>query len=567
MTGSPSQAEDPVEACFREAQTLCGSRGLTLGRLPDAPEGYLRLQVDVAGNDWHFDVACSTKSLTRLPTVSLCPPRQLLAHVAYDGVVCVNDAQGLSLDLERQPEVVAYTVGAAIALFEKSAADAASGLLEFYNELEGYWSGLPKAAGARAAIEVDSSDRLVTAYASSRNKAPFWYFNERGATEPVGFRLKGLAAQRALFLSLDAPIQPPAYPDKLEASFIETILSKLQGNQLGLWQNLVGPSKNGPRQVALLLSVPRAAGGRSLLGISFRARAGKVDAKGEVRPLAVRRQTGAYMRERGGASLDLLGKHVVVFGCGAVGSEVADTLASAGVGRLTLVDFDTFTEDNVFRHVLGPVWIGATKVGGLRFELERQYPGLKVVEADAHAENWLAKHGLSDVDGVVVALGLPTLERVLARRLRKASRAIPLVFTWLEPLDLGGHSVLVASSGAGCLDCLYRNDDGGAVLYPRTAFLEPDQHVSRNLTGCASVFVPFGALQSRRTAMMAAEHMLSALLGGQAPSYRFWVGDGTTATAQGLRMTPWWHRAPTTTALDANASAFGRPCAHCRGST
>jgi len=564
LTGAAAQAEVELEACFLEVQALCHKRGLNPVRLAEAPKGYLRLQLQGATSLWTVDVDCDWASLTRLPRIWLQLPIPLLAHVNYSGSVCVNDAQGLSLDLDRRPDVVAYTVGAAFDLLEKSAADATCGLVEFYNELEGYWLWLPEACAARAAIEVDGKDRLVTGYVDSKNKTPKWYFTERATPAPREFYIKELAAQRALYVHLDTPIEPPTHPSKLDATFVETVRGNFSPVQGDLWNQLVGPSKNGPRLLSLLVSVPRAAGGLSFIGVSFWARGGKVDLKAAVRPLSVRRHTAAYMRERGGASLELSSKHVVVFGCGAVGSEVADALAAAGVGHLTLVDDDDFSEDNVFRHVLEPLWIGSPKVSGLKFELTRKYPGLTVIAADEIAQSWLVKHDLKNVDGVVLALGLPTLERMLARRLRRFQKLVPLLFTWLEPLDIGGHSVLVSTQGSGCLDCLYRDEEGVPVLYPRTSFLEPDQHVSRNLTGCSNVFVPFGALQSRRTALMAAEHLLAALSGIQGPSYRFWAGEGSTAAAQGLRTTTWWHHAPTTTALDATRSVFGRPCRRCR---
>lgn len=151
------------------------------------------------------------------------------------------------------------------------------------------------------------------------------------------------------------------------------------------------------------------------------------------------------------------------------------------------------------------------------------------------------------------------------RRLRGASQAMPLVAAWLEPLDLGGHSVLVSTQGSGCLDCLYRDDEGTEQLSPRTSYLVPGQHVSRDLTGCGSVFVPYGPLQSRRTALMAAEHLLCALDAAFSPSYRFWVGPGVLAEARGLQTTPWWKRAPTVTNVEATRTMLGRPCRHCRG--
>jgi threonine dehydrogenase-like Zn-dependent dehydrogenase len=271
------------------------------------------------------------------------------------------------------------------------------------------------------------------------------------------------------------------------------------------------------------------------------------------------------MRERGGASTAMLSKHVVIIGCGAIGAVVADALAATGVGRLTLVDYDDYSEDNVFRHVLDPIWIEMPKVHGLQYQLERHYPGLKVVPRATDGHDWLRGADLSDVDAVIFALGLPTLEQFFSRELRKKNKLLPILFTWLEPLDLGGHSVLTWTQGEGCLDCLYRDDDGVPSLQSRIAFLAPNQAVSKTITGCGSVFVPYGALQSRRTALMAAEHILSALSDETGPSYRYWAGEGRAAAAQNLRTTPWWDAARTTVPSAAQSKrAFGRPCKTCR---
>jgi len=69
---------------------------------------------------------------------------------------------------------------------------------------------------------------------------------------------------------------------------------------------------------------------------------------------------------------------------------------------------------------------------------------------------------------------------------------------------------------------------------------------------------------------LAAEHLLSAFTSvtagdeAHSPSYRFWVGEGTAAAKQGLRTTPWFHAARTTSFEEATRMVFGRPCRHCR---
>jgi hypothetical protein len=338
---------------------------------------------------------------------------------------------------------------------------------------------------------------------------------------------------------------------------------------LKLWDQLVGPSKNSPKRLALLVSVPREAGGHSLVGVAFVAHRGVADKKAPVTPLTMRRHTPKHMRERGGASLDLLGRHVAVLGAGAIGCVVVDTLAAAGVGRLTVVDHDEYSEDNVFRHLLEPLYIDVNKPLGLKLALERRYPGVDIAPVCTTAQKWLKTADLSKYDGIVLAFGAPSIERSFSRVLKDMRFDLPVVFTWLEALDLGGHSVLIWTRGEGCLDCAYRDDESQPSQVSRTSFLEANQPVTRNLTGCAGAFVPFGPIQARRTGLLAAEHILSAMTAVAAgvarePSYRFWVGEGSAAAQHGLRTTPWFQAARTTLPDDATRRVFGRACRHCR---
>jgi len=558
---------DETDACYRAVEVLCAQRGISHSRLPSANQSYLGVQVRGANRSWDLEVDCGSEALTHLPHVRLRNPAEHRAHVGYHGTVCISDNQGLSLDPGRRSDLVAFAVGAAYDLLEKWDASPLGNEVEFYNELEGYWLGLPDSVRARAAMEVDAKDRLLSVYHDAKGTPTNWYFAEQHTKPALRAELKNLAPHRALYVHLDRPIAPPLHPHKLETDFLGKVQAALSPGQKELWVRLLGPSKNSPKRLALLLSVPRSAGGLSVIGVVFWARDGEVDPKAAVTPLTVRRHSTAYMRERGGASLDLYGKHIVILGCGAVGGVVADLLASAGVGRLTLVDGDCYSEDNVFRHILEPLWVDVPKVVGLKYELERHYPGLNVTAYPGWAQQWLKSASFDEVDAVVVALGLPTLERSINRALRKVTKRVPILFTWLEPLDLGGHSVVVWSEGEGCLDCLYRDDEGASALQCRTAFLEPNQAVSKNLTGCSSVFVPFGALQARRTALQAVEHLLCAMTGEPGGSYCFWVGEGRAAAEQHLRTTPWWSEARSVPFAEATRRVFGPPCRRCRPRT
>ncbi|MDO9103067.1 MAG: ThiF family adenylyltransferase [Candidatus Nitrotoga sp.] len=564
MTVSSIAEPTTVDKYFAAVEQACLARGIAVVRLQCQHKDRLGVSVRGKQTSWELDVYCESDSLTRLPSIELRTPNRLLAHVGYRGTVCVSDNQGLSLDPERHEEIAAFTVLAAFDVLEKWSADGTANSIEFYNELEGYWLGLPDSVRARSTVEVNGRDRLIRAFIKTGKKETKWYFTERDSKALLSFETKGLEAQRALYMNLPEPIPPPLAPNRLGPEFLEAARQRMSPDQTELWEQLVGPSRNGPKTLALMLSVPRAAGGRSLIGVSFIAKNGAVDTKAPITPLTVRRYTPTYMRERGGASLCLLGKHIVVLGCGAIGAVVTDALAATGVGSLTLVDGDVYSEDNVFRHIIDPSLVELHKVVGLKFELERRYPGVKIQAVAEWAQEWLKTANFSNVDGIVFAFGLPTLERSFASAIRKrAGRRLPMVFTWLEPLDLGGHSVVLFTEGPGCLDCLYRDDEGAVSLAARTAFLEPNQAVSKNLTGCSSVFVPYGAIQARRTGLMAAEHLLSSM-NDSGPTYRYWIGDGTVASEQGLRTTSWWEEAKRVTLSEASQRVFGRPCKRCR---
>lgn len=557
-----------VGECIEAVRQASIDHCLQIVTLEATATKHLHVVVQGASQRWDLDIECLSDAITRLPRVRLKPSGNLYPHVGYYGSVCVSDNQGLSLDPDRKPDIVAYTFLAAFDLLEKWASDTEGAAAEFLNEVEGYWSGLPDSICTSGAIDPDGKDRLVASYYKFKKKRPEWVFTERDAQPHRTFDVKGCSVQVALYVSMEQLPAPPAYPEKLTAAFVAAIRDNMSVTQLDLWRKLVRPSsnKNHPKRAVILISIPRAAGCVSVVGVEFGTRNGDVDLNAPVTPLTMRRLTASYMRERGGASNELFTKHIVIIGCGAVGAVVADALAATGIGKLTLVDHDEYSEDNVFRYILDPYWINSPKVFGLKYQLETHYPGLEVISRATNGQDWFSTADIAEIDGIVFALGLPTLEQSFSRAFRRKNKRLPLVFTWLEPLDLGGHSILTWNQEEGCLTCLYRDDEGVPSLQSRIAFLAPNQAVSKSITGCGSIFVPYGALQSRRTALMAAEHLLLALSGSSGPSYRYWAGDGKAASEQSLQTTPWWKLARSTMPSDAQSKrAFGRPCKTCRG--
>lgn len=86
-----------------------------------------------------------------------------------------------------------------------------------------------------------------------------------------------------------------------------------------------------------------------------------------------------HMRNRGRAERSVLKDHAVsMLGCGAIGSEVADAVCKAGLGRIRLVDRKDFKPHNAIRHVLGLEKTGCNKAFGMRFEMGFHNPFVEI---------------------------------------------------------------------------------------------------------------------------------------------------------------------------------------------
>jgi len=74
----------------------------------------------------------------------------------------------------------------------------------------------------------------------------------------------------------------------------------------------------------------------------------------------------------------MLGKGVVIIGCGSVGSLVALELARAGVGRFFLIDMDILGYHNICRHQCGILDVGKFKTNALRERILQINPTAEV---------------------------------------------------------------------------------------------------------------------------------------------------------------------------------------------
>lgn len=570
MTLIQSPSQTPAANFAELVEAILITRGMPMAAVSNEVliDGWIRLDVQGVCTKWTIEAEQASSLFGKLPQVRLVSPVSLLAHVSHDRTICIDDGQGLSIAEDRPDDVLATVLCDAFEVLEKAEQDAANGHRELFDEFEGYWEGFINSQTTRSSVEIAGNSRLLYGHVEhlGKGKQICLYFTEQATAPPAEFRTAKLSSVSALYLRLNRAVAVPPPGGILNETFIQLLLNSLSGADAELWSEAFCKSKRGKKRFCpVLISMPRPSGGVSLFGISFTLSDGEVDATAPIKPLGIRRHTAEYMRERGGATQNLAKKHVAVIGCGSIGSEIADTLASCGVGNLTLVDFDEMGVENVFRHALGKDSIGEMKAEALSTELLRKYPGLNVKVSTTSGHHWLKQIDAERVDTIVVAIGAPASDRKLANQIRSRGLACTVTVTWLEAFGLGGHVISLPPSGHGCLDCVYHDEDGNPALHPYVSFLAPGQKVSRTISGCLGTFIPYSSMHSRRTALLATEAVMQQLNGNTSAKYDFWVGSDELANAALIETTAWFKRANSVGSKVATQSVFGHHCPTCGG--
>jgi len=84
------------------------------------------------------------------------------------------------------------------------------------------------------------------------------------------------------------------------------------------------------------------------------------------------------MYARGAYTPEVQATHIAIFGCGALGSSIAELLARGGVRKLSLFDFDNINFGNLCRHTLGGLHVGSNKALSLAIKLSWTNPLSKI---------------------------------------------------------------------------------------------------------------------------------------------------------------------------------------------
>lgn len=207
-------------------------------------------------------------------------------------------------------------------------------------------------------------------------------------------------------------------------------------------------------------------------------------------------------------------KKVAVIGCGSVGHQIAELLVKVGVRKVHLVDGDSFEPENIHKHALPISTLGDNKAAAFKHILEARYPFTDVTFKSSLMTGEDADK-LKDYDVIVLATGSSAFERTIENNVRKLNPESIIVTTWNEPYGIGGHVLLNHPSDKGCIACtgVEPSSEEFEIGTNWLSFTKPGQDTLENIGGCGFDFIAFNAIDSSKTAILAADLIQQVMQG------------------------------------------------------
>jgi molybdopterin/thiamine biosynthesis adenylyltransferase len=213
----------------------------------------------------------------------------------------------------------------------------------------------------------------------------------------------------------------------------------------------------------------------------------------------------------------------------------------SGICDIKIVDNDMFTADNLLRHELGVYFLYRDKAESLARHYEFKYPFVKIdhLKADVIELLSISPDMFEKYDLVISALGNPTAEMLLNKKLHQLEKSPPIIFTWVEPFGIGGHALVTLNKKrTGCYECLHTNPAEPTTEYiNRASFAAPRQTFSKTVSGCGTQFTPYGSLDAYQTAIIATRLAINLLTGEEKDNpLMSWKGNATKFINSGFRL-------------------------------
>lgn len=493
----------------------------------------IRGHVTIAGLHGNISIYLPTDFPASKPVVCLDKYDSFgfVPHVDMKGEVCFCHSDNILLDRYNPEGIVQSALTMAMQTIEKGIKGENTD--DFLKEFDHYWISQNHIRRAISLIDINSHPRNI--YYQEDNG--LLYVSDSNVAVNKAIKPKPLLSGLYLPLNDSFTVSPPRFNTSWEASYLKTLYNSLNHNKQKKLRKYL--SEKAGKESLLVFSFSRPSEGKGSLGIYYKNTPVVKDTIPSCyTPVSLEREDPQHLLARGGGHKSLQGKKVALIGCGAVGGHIAFELLRCGIHQLLLVDHDKLCCENRYRHVCGHA-SDDYKVDVIKREIAAKYKiSEKIIVEKARVQDALKKKPeiITNNDLIIVAIGDPTTSLWLNEKVfNERKKWPPVLYTWLDPLSIGGHALLTNNKGSkGCFECLfYRGTD--EAPYNRASFVMPNQNFTKSLAGCASMFIPYSSMDALRTAEMASRLAIDTLLGKEHHSPLLsWKGDSTEIRDNGF---------------------------------
>ena len=417
------------------------------------------------------------------------------AHIDADGIVCLINQEDINYDIDDKEKVLIKYLNSFVKLFEMNDEQIEAEVKIEYNDYLKNYSSFKKIECLLLTNDVINDNKLF-----KYDNRIFIGTNNRLFSKYIKSKEKKITYLNFLFLDLDD--LPSAFNEVSANDFFKCLSEKSKillkkYNAKSNNQYFLLNCKNKDIYNYILLEFT---GCRSQANNLF------LDENASLSIYSVRNVSTNFLRFRGGS--DIFEDNILVVGCGSVGSELLDILASTGYNNLTIVDNDQMNYENTYRFSTGFFYLNnfqpKFKTDILKYELELKYPDVTIMNYNADIIDLIENNllNLSDFKYIVCTTGNNILYKYINKYIYENEIKTKVIFAWLEPYGIAEHVLSINTENKGCYECYEKSSSAVNI-----ASLSNSYKIRNNV--CSGSFTPYGKLSTISLACKITEILLN----------------------------------------------------------
>lgn len=252
-------------------------------------------------------------------------------------------------------------------------------------------------------------------------------------------------------------------------------------------------------------------------------------------PVYIQDCSQSRLFNRGSDGQAVMWNRVAIFGCGSVGSSVAELMMRLGTTDFLLIDNEQLTIENIARHYCGYSFVGWSKTKSIQFKLTSHNPNIRCQCLNDDIHNILEKKDtrLNDYDLIVVAVANLSVENHIIEYINSGIIHSPTtIILWMEPYGIGGHA-LVINKQQNLYDDLFSESD---LRFQYGIVKNPELYLKRE-AGCESSYMPYSGFMVSMFVHSIFEYLKSEKLSSMQNFLITWIGKISKASTYGITIT------------------------------